>query len=217
MTPKRFVEQTSAIHLDSVFNPFSDRCDVYDHKDAASVRAKTLELMLDAASQQEVDAIWIGRDLGHRGGRRTGMALTDDVHVGVHSARWGVTAKRATKGEAVIERTATVIWSFLLKIQEPIFLWNVFPLHPFISGEPFTNRPHNARERRVGEEVLREIIAIIEPRRFIAIGNDAANVVARMAEEREVTKVRHPSYGGEAEFLRQIRNLYGAPRFLKLR
>jgi|SRR6266853_4442457 len=59
-------------------------------------------------------------------------------------------------------------------IDSPIFLWNVFPLHPRESGEPFSNRSHNAAERHIGEELLAELIRLVRPRRLFAIGNDAA-------------------------------------------
>jgi hypothetical protein len=49
-----------------------------------------LTQILQAAEAASVDAIWVGRDLGFRGGRRTGMALTDDVHFHDHLARWGM-------------------------------------------------------------------------------------------------------------------------------
>jgi uracil-DNA glycosylase len=79
-------------------------------------------------------------------------------------------------------------------------LWNVFPLHPHETADQFSNRTHNARERRAGEEVLSELIRLLRPRRLIAIGNDAASAAQRLADNREVVQVRHPSYGGQAIF-----------------
>ena len=144
-----FVEAVASLQFEDCFNPYSDRCEVHDRRDAPRRRAAALSAMLRRATEAPVDAIWIGRDLGYRGGRRTGLALTDDVHMGQHARRWNLdlVAERPTIGSAVAERTAAVIWGMLEHIDARIFLWNVFPLHPHESGDPFTNRQHNAHER----------------------------------------------------------------------
>jgi hypothetical protein len=206
--PSGFVSALSALSFVNVFNPYADRCPIYDKQDAPKRRAATLLAMVNAATECEVDSIWIGRDLGYRGGRRTGLALTDDVHMDMHAHRWGVAMYRPTKGQAVAERTAAVIWSVLDQIETPVFLWNVFPLHPHEAGEPFSNRAHNARERAIGEDVLAELITLIAPKRIVAIGNDAAKSAARILPDKKAIQVRHPSYGGQNEFLAQMQDLY---------
>lgn len=211
MTPAAFITALSALRFENVFNPYADRCLVHDTRDAPRIRATALRAMLDAAVQVEVDSIWIGRDLGYKGGRRTGLALTDDVHLGLHGTRWGVPIDRSTKGRVVAERTAAVIWGELSLIQTCVFLWNVFPLHPHEAGDPFTNRSHNARERDAGEEILECLIAMLRPRRLVAIGNNAEATALRVACGQTIHKVRHPSYGGQSEFLQQIRSLYDLP------
>ena len=142
----QFVMDLRQLRFDNAFNPYAHRCRFYDRQDAPEIRATVLEEILTvAAGAVPVDAIWIGRDLGYKGGRRTGLAFTDDKHAPEHAARWlpGVTQPRPTKGPPLKELSATVIWRMLSRIQDvPIFLWNVFPLHPHEPAKPFTNRPH---------------------------------------------------------------------------
>lgn len=208
MKPKEFVSTLSGVKFENVFNPYADRCMVHDLSNAPSCRAQALLDLLEAAVESEIDALWIGRDLGHRGGRRTGLALTDDVHLTIHAKRWNVSIQRSTTGSMVAERTAAVIWSVLAHLSAPVFLWNVFPLHPHEAGDPFSNRSHRPHERAVGEELLVELILMLRPRRLVAIGNDAAKTASRLAGIAEVVQVRHPSYGGQRDFIRQVRCLY---------
>jgi uracil-DNA glycosylase len=165
--------------------------------------------LLEAAICSELDAMWVGRDLGYRGGRRTGLALTDDVHISKHALRWGVTIERPTLGQPVAERTAAVIWSVLQEIEAPVFLWNVFPLHPHETDDAFSNRAHNRRERDAGEQIMEELIRMLRPKRLIAVGNDACKSLQRVASLTRVVQVRHPSYGGQTEFVRHMRAMYG--------
>ncbi len=101
MTPVQFVETLQALDFEDTFNPYSDRCGVHDHDDAPRRRCDSLLTILEAAAGSGVDSLWIGRDLGYRGGRRTGLALTDDVHLFAHAERWGASIEKPTKGEVV--------------------------------------------------------------------------------------------------------------------
>lgn len=208
MTPAQFMSSLKATRFEHVFNPYTDRCDRYDLDDAPARRANALLKVLRAAAKSEVDAFWIGRDLGYRGGRRTGLALTDDVHLSTHADRWSLRVERATIGSVVAERTAAVIWTMLSQVATPVFLWNVFPFHPHAADDPFTNRAHTRREQAAGEELLAELIAMLRPRRLVAIGNDAAQAAERFSTRVDVIHVRHPSYGGQREFEEQIQSLY---------
>lgn len=208
MTPKNFVNALSSLHIENTFNPYSDTCPVFDNADASKIRKNSLLKLVEAASKADIDSIWIGRDLGYRGGRRTGLALTDDVNIDRHAHRWGIEIPRVTNGAPVSERTAAVIWSALEKIEDNIFLWNVFPLHPFIAGNVFTNRTHNSTERKIGEAILCELISTIKPRKIIAIGNDASVSASKLTSKIEIKKFRHPSYGGQTIFLEQVSKAY---------
>ena len=208
MTPACFVKELTGLNFKHTFNPYSDQCAVHDLDAAPRSRSQALQSVLEAATEREIDSLWIGRDLGYRGGRRTGLAFTDDVHVQTHAARWELSVQRPTKGDVVAEQTAAVVWRILSQIKAPVFLWNVFPLHPHEPGNPFSNRSHNARERRAGEEFLSQIISLLRPRLLVAIGNDATRTARRLSDRHRVIQVRHPSYGGQTEFLTQISGLY---------
>ena len=209
MTPAQFVKELTDLNFENTFNPYSDRCVAHDLEDAPRCRSQTLQSMLEAATGQEIDSLWIGRDLGYRGGRRTGLALTDDKHIQTHAERWKLSIERPTKGKEIAEQTAAVVWRVLSQIKAPVFLWNVFPLHPHEPGNPFSNRSHDARERKAGEEFLSELILLLRPRRLVAIGNDAAQSARRLCSQPKSIQVRHPSHGGQTRFSAQMDELYG--------
>ncbi len=205
--PDQFINALCALEFENTFNPYSQRCAHHDHKDAPKRRRNALRKVLKVATQTEIDSLWIGRDLGYQGGRRTGLAFTDDSHLPSHAERWGISIEKPTHSK-MAERTATIIWSVLKQIDAPVFLWNVFPLHPHEANNPFSNRAHNARERSEGENLLSQLINMLEPSRLIAIGKDAAAVAQRLGGPQQVIPMRHPSYGGQKKFLAQIHDVY---------
>lgn len=208
MTPSKFLAALAQVHLPGVFNPYADCCDVFDRADAAHRRRKNLESFLEASLECNVKTIWIARDLGYRGGRRTGVPLTDDVHLAlVGRLLGGIELKRATKGPIVAERTAAIIWKVLARIHQPVVLWNVFPFHPHEPDDPFSNRAHTAAEREVALPLLKSLIDMFRPQQLVAIGRDAQQALAEL--QTPVAPVRHPSYGGQSEFMAGVFKLYG--------
>ena len=208
MNPKTFVALLAEVKLPGVFNPYVDHCKVHDRADAPSRRKQNLQLFLEATLDKKVETIWIARDLGYRGGRRTGVALTDDVHL-EHASRLlgGAALKRATRGPAVAERTAAIVWKVLAQLDEPVFLWNVFPFHPHEPRDQFSNRCHTRDERLTTLPILQALIEMIQPKQLVAIGRDAQLALKDL--ETPVATVRHPSYGGQSEFMSGLYSLYG--------
>jgi hypothetical protein len=208
VTPGKFVSLLADVQLPAVFNPYSDCCAIHDHANAAQTRKKNLETFLEAALRSKVETIWIARDLGYRGGRRTGVPLTDEVHLNIVGQFFGgVTLKRATHGPVVAERTAAVVWRVLSRINQPVLLWNVFPFHPHQPNDNLSNRCHSATERALTIPLLQILIEMFRPKRLVAIGRDAQLALKDIGIP--VSAVRHPSYGGQNEFVAKLYEMYG--------
>lgn len=208
MTPKSFVSALAAADLPSVFNPWRDRCSIHDRRDAAARRRANLEGVIAAALDARVETIWIARDLGYRGGRRTGVPLTDEVHL-THAAALmgGIALERATEGPAIAERTAAIVWQVLARIGQPVMLWNVFPFHPHEADDPMSNRCHTRAEREATWPLLQALVSMLQPKRIVAIGRDAHTALDGL--DIPITAIRHPSYGGQREFIDGMFELYG--------
>ena len=208
MNANIFVQELSNISLDNVFNPYSDTCPDFDKKDAASIRRKNLRSYLTALHEAGVDTIWMGRDLGYRGGRRTGLALTDEYHLKTLEGLFpGFVFCRATKGPAVAERTAAEIWAALPYTSIPPLFWNVFPFHPHEQDSHLSNRRFTKKELSQVEDLNASLVEWLDIKRVISIGQDALQYAKKFGVA--VQAVRHPSYGGTADFRRGIAEVYG--------
>ncbi|OSZ35163.1 uracil-DNA glycosylase [Alcaligenes faecalis] len=209
MTPRSFVAALSEIEMEGVFNPYRNRCEVHDLADAPAVRRRNLRNYLSAIEELGVDTIWMGRDLGYRGGRRTGLALTDEQRLDDVALTYpGAAANKATRGPVVAERTAAEIWAILARLERCPLLWNVFPFHPHEADDALTNRKFTARELASVSELNDALFKWLNIRRIICIGQDAATYSKAFGVSVEC--VRHPSYGGVTDFRRGMREIYGA-------
>lgn len=209
MTVARFIDAVGDVALPSVFNPYSDRCPHFDLPNGAALRRSNLQEQIRAALDLGVDTIWIGRDLGYRGGRRTGIALTDEPNLVSANSKFNLQTplRRATKGPEVAERTAAVVWRAIKRLDSPVLTWNVFPFHPHNFDNPFTNRCHTKAERLAVRPILARLLELLKPTRIVAIGNDAETGLFDLGFN--CFKVRHPSYGGIEDFERGIASIHG--------
>ena len=166
-TPSTFVDALSALSLPNTFNPYRDLCPIHDQPDAISRRQTNLRRCLAAALDACADTMWVARDLGYRGGRRTGLPLTDEAHLSEAAKLFRLSddLDRATQGPVVAERTATITWKMLTAVDRPVVLWNVFPLHPHESNEPMSNRCHRRAERAQTWPLLEALVDMINPKR----------------------------------------------------
>lgn len=208
MTVESFLDGLVALRSCHAFNPYRDVCEVHDSTNGPEIRRRNLRLVLHAAMEHHVETLWVARDLGYRGGRRTGLALTDEAHLASHGSLYGrLPLEKATRGPLMAERTAKVVWSAICEVDRPVFLWNVFPLHPHAPGDPLSNRCHTRAERNSSAHLLQWLVDALRPKTIVAIGGDAAAALADF--QVPAIAVRHPSYGGQREFLAGIATAHG--------
>lgn len=212
VTPAAFVEQLAAVSLPVVFNPYRDVCPEHDRSDAPAIRRRNLALMLAATTASET--VWFGRDLGWRGGRRTGLPLTDEARLPFASHLASVAGfVVATRSGPQREATAGHVWAMIECLHRdqgvsPPLLWNAFPFHPHPPGRPLANRPHTAAEARIGREIAAALLDWLRPRRLVALGCSARQALVKLGHDNDC--VRHPSFGGQRRFMAQIGALYRA-------
>jgi hypothetical protein len=202
-SPEQIVEAIAALQFRDTFNPYRDHCAMYDLPDAVAIRRANLQATFEAAAGG-VDAMWIGLEPGHRGARRTGLAMTDDRNVVSYADRWGLEGiQRATHGPALPEQTAKIVWEALAGTQDRILLWNTFPLHSHQPGRPFSNRRHTREEGLTCRDLLHAVVELAAPRDILAVGAEAQRALSELGLVSQ--SVRHPAYGGKAEFMAGVR------------
>ncbi len=162
---------------------------------------------------EELDAIGprmllVGEAVSHRGGRLTGIAFVSEAvllnGVALANGRRILGAERGYRKAdpstpVSTEASATMVWGTIRAIEPLPLLWNAFPFHPFVAGNPLSNRMPAPMELAIGERFVRRLIRLFDIESVAAIGNQAALTLTRLGFAHE--KVRHPSQGGKTKFV----------------
>jgi hypothetical protein len=198
------IEEASKLRFPNSFNPYADQCAAHDRPGAPNIRRANLAAILSAAAEEPVDELWLALEPTWKGARRTGLAMTDERYLEEHAARWGaVGVRRATDTlRSPKEHTACYVWRALANIPERVFLWNAVPVHTHSPGDYQRNRRHTAAERQACLPLLRKMIAFLQPKLCIAIGDDAGE--AFEAADRTCKVVSHPANGKHLQFAEQM-------------
>jgi uracil-DNA glycosylase len=184
-------------------------CNQYARGDRANaIRRSNLRFYLEGIGKPRI--LLVGEAPSYRGGRLTGIAFTSEqiMLTGVDGRFLGADRgyRKATPGvKRSTEASATMVWGTIKSIDPLPLLWNAFPLHPFVSGNPFSNRIPTAAELLAGAPFLESLLQLFPIEQIVAIGNLAERSLTRLGIAH--TKVRHPSQGGKRKFVEGVARL----------
>lgn len=142
--------------------------------------------------------------LGEAPGWR-GMTITGVPFVSPREVEAGVVPRLELppQPQAPWEASARVVWATLKEWRGPIPLsWPVYPHHPFVPGDPHTNRTPRPAEVRAGAAPAFELIRALGIETVVAVGRKAQGALALAGME--APAIRHPAQGGARQFAEQL-------------
>jgi large subunit ribosomal protein L13 len=142
----------------------------YRNGRGAALRRARLREYLRAHERTEL--LLVGEAAGYRGARISGIPFTSE---------------RQLTGSGPAEATATIVRRTLAELALEALCWNVVPTHP---GTSTSNRRPSRAEVAASLPFLAELA---QNRIVLAVGRLAAEVT-------DAPYLRHPAYGGAAEF-----------------
>ena len=179
-----------------------------------AIRRRNLRLYLEELDAIGPRLLLVGEAVSHRGGRLTGIAFVSEAVMlaGVDLAN-GTRALGADRGyckadpttRVSTEASATMVWGTIRNISPLPLLWNAFPFHPFVAGNPLSNRMPAPAELEIGQRFLTRLIRLFDIEQIVAIGNQASFSLTQLGVPHE--KVRHPSQGGKTRFVEGMARL----------
>jgi hypothetical protein len=154
--------------------------------------------------------ILIGESLGYRGGRRTGLPLTDDLTLPKLSEKLEIENAITPCNNQIKEMTASQVWAFLseLEVKHLPFMWNIFPFHPHKEELPLSNRQLKSVELEYTEDIILYLLDSFHFSQIIALGKKSYTRLKQLGYD--PIYVRHPSHGGSILFRKQISEIYSS-------
>lgn len=195
---KEFVKELSMYEFDEgVENPYHKKECIYN-----------LEHYLKHILYRGSHIMLIGEAPGYKGCQLTGIPFTDEIQLKNAEnyyalGDWLCLAENGNQRE----KTATIIWEVIRLRKSESFvplMWNAFPFHPY-NQTPNSNRKPSENEITLGLTIVNQLKEIFE------ITNDNIYAIGRVAQHQlglPLEKyIRHPSYGGKADFVDGIVNI----------
>jgi len=179
-------------HTEIVYNP-------YRHLNLTNNLRHYLNFMLNYQGKR---ILLVGEALGYKGGKLTGIPFSSgNIIQNYNHLLFNSIRDKIKINHIESENTAKIVWDYLLiKTTIPLF-WNAFPYHPHPENELHKNRLPNQTELKQGSIYLQQIINLFKPEVIAGVGNKGYKAILQLRPDQQVNKIRHPSFGGKAEFI----------------
>jgi len=197
----RFIDDLSRIEVSSRATNQYARIGPEAHGNA--IRRRNLRLYFEELSAIGPRLLLVGEAVSYRGGRLTGIPFVSEsiMLCGVDRGY----AKADPRTPVSTEASATMVWATIRAIDPLPLLWNAFPFHPFMAGNPRSNRMPSVAELAIGAPFIVRLERLFPIEHVVAIGNQAARTLTSLGIEHD--KVRHPSQGGKRLFVEGMARL----------
>jgi uracil-DNA glycosylase len=172
-----------------------------DVPDAPAIRLANLRHYLE--ERDEADVLAVGEAAGYQGMRWSGIAFTSEFDL----LRWGDPYRRSShRPRPWKEPSGTIVHGVLDETgaERRVILWNTVPTHPYLPGEPLSNRRPARPEVTAGLLYAQRLIDIVRPRLLVGVGRIAADTLGSRA-----VYVRHPAQSGATAFRAGMRAVLG--------
>jgi hypothetical protein len=189
--------------IGATFNQFRE-AGPHDVPDAPAIRIANLRHYLEERDQADVVAV--GEAAGYQGMRWSGIAFTSEFDL----LRWGEPYRRSSRRPRPWkEPSGTIVHGVLDEVsaERRVILWNTVPTHPYVPGEPLSNRRPARPEVAAGLPYADRLIEIVRPRLVVGVGRIAAETLGSRA-----VYVRHPAQSGATAFRAGMRELLPPPK-----
>jgi len=163
-----------------------------DAPGAPAIRLANLRHYL--LERDPADVLAVGEAGGYQGMRWSGIAFTSEFDL----LRWGDPYRRSSRrSRPWKEPSGTIVHGVLdeMGAERRVILWNTVPTHPFLSGQPLSNRRPTRVEVAAGLPFAERLIDIVRPRLVVGVGRIAADTLGSRA-----VYVRHPAQSGATAF-----------------
>lgn len=159
----------------------------------ARVRRHNLRLYLEQMLALHPSTILIGIAPGIHGCYKTGIPFTDE-HTVAHCTFFKEKGYLIASQVPEKEMSARCIWSVLDQTTTPPLMWNIYPFHPHLLGNPNSNRDPSRQEMLLGKEILRELCSLFNIEQYYSVGTNAARMLKK--DLPHIGYIRHPAHGG---------------------
>jgi uracil-DNA glycosylase len=173
-----------------------------DAPGAPAIRLANLRHYL--LERDQADVLAVGEAAGYQGMRWSGIAFTSEFDL----LRWGDPYQRSSRRPRPWrEPSGTIVHGILdeLGAERRVILWNTVPTHPYLPGQPLSNRRPTRPEVVAGLLYAERLIDILRPRLVVGVGRIAADTLGKRA-----AYVRHPAQSGATAFRAGMRELLQA-------